>query len=209
TVSEEGWEGFRKHLEKADQLLSQSWRLNPSNAYTAYLMMKVELGQGEGKERMELWLNRAMALAPGYYDAADMASYYLEPRWYGSEEEALAFARSCVTSTQWVGRVPLVLPDTHRSLAAYYKLADSPEYWHRPRVWQDVRDGYEKFFKLNPDADGWRHNYARDAYLCGQYDVFLAQTKLFSGWTNYQFFGGKTKFDQMLAKASGAATGSK
>ena len=202
SVSEQSWAEFRKHLEEAERSIDKAWQMNSSNAYTAYLMMEVELGQGQGRERMEQWLSRAMAIYPGYYDAVKLASYYLEPRWYGSEEDALQFARSCVSSTNWVGRVPLVLPDTHRSLAAFYKLSESPEYWHRPGVWEDVRDGYEKFFKLNPGESGWRHNYARDAYLCGHYQAFLEQTKLFAGGTNYAFFGGEQKFRDMLAKAS-------
>jgi hypothetical protein len=67
------------------------------------------------------WFNRAMALAPNYYDAAQLMSFYLEPRWYGSEDDAVEFARSCVSSTNWAGTVPLVLADVHRSLAAYYQ----------------------------------------------------------------------------------------
>ena len=175
--------------------------MNSSNAYTAYLMMKVELGQGRGRDRMEQWFARAMALDTNYYEAANLMSLYLDPRWYGSKEEALAFARKCVTSTNWGGRVPLVLPDLHRSLARYPNSADSPGYWQRPEVWDDVRSAYEKFFRLNPHEFGYRHDYARDAYLCGHHSEFLAQTKLFP-WTNFNFFGGEGKFQEMLARAS-------
>lgn len=202
TVTDQGWEKFRTHMTEANYLLGEAWRMNPSNASTAYQMMRLELGQGRGWPQMEQWLNRAMALNPGYYDAADLAALYLEPRWYGSEEEALEFARSCITSTKWVGTVPLVLPDIHHSLAAFYNKADSPEYWHRPSVWRDVHAAYEKFFELNPTLSDFHHNYARDAYLCGHYDVFLEQAKLFGDWTNHAYFGGKEKFDQMLATAS-------
>ncbi len=204
SVSDKGWQEFKRHLDTAEDFLDRAWQMNPSNAYTAYLMMQLELGQGQGRDRMDQWFQRAMALDPYDHDAASLMAFYLEPRWYGSEQAALQFARTCVTSTHWLGRVPLVLPEVHRSLAGYLKLADSPDYWQRPGVWDDVRNGYEKFFKLNPLDSGWRHDYARDAYVCGQYQAFLEQTRLFNGWTNYAFFGGKDKFDQMLARAAAA-----
>ena len=201
TVKEARWERFEQHLKLAQAALETSWQMNPSNAYTAYLMMQVELGQGQGRARMQQWFDRAITLSTNYYDAAKLMSFYLEPRWYGSVDEALEFARSCVTSTNMGGRVPLVLADVHHSLAAYQKLKDSPEYWQRSEVWDDVRSAYDRFFALNPDASGYRHNYALDVYLCGHYAEFLAQAKLFP-WTNFQYFGGEDKFRQMLTRAA-------
>ena len=61
---------------------------------------------------------------------------------------------------------------------------------------------WEKFFKLNPQATSWRHDYARDAYLCGKYQVFLEQAKLFNGHTNFAWFGGKEVWDGMVSKAA-------
>ncbi|SRR6266568_1227965 len=205
TVPERGWEGFGEHLKKAEQPLKTAWQMNSKSAQTAYLMMRLELGQGRGRAIMETWFKRAMALETNYYDAASLMAFYLEPRWYGSDEETLDLGRACVASTNWGGHVPLVLVDTHHSLARYYKKADSPEYWQRPEVWKDVQSSYDKFFRANLDAVGWRHDYARDAYLCGRYAEFLQQTKLFAGGTNFGFFGGEQKFREMLAKASAAA----
>jgi hypothetical protein len=78
---------------------------------------------------------------------------------------------------------PLVLWTTHKSLARYYKQDEEPAYWHRSFVWEDVKASYERFFELNPEEFGWRHDYAKGAYLCGHYDVFLQQAKLFPGQT--------------------------
>lgn len=203
TVTQQGWEQFRSHLNQAAMALATAWQMNPSNAYTAYLMMRVELGEGQGRDRMEKWFHRAMNLYTNYYDAAHLMSYYLEPRWYGSEEQALQFARACVRSTNWGGNVPLVLADLHHSLATYQKLNEAPEYWHKPGVWEDIHSSYERFFELNPDNYGYRHEYARDAYLCGRYQDFLVQAQKFP-WTNFQFFGGRAEFDKMVARASTA-----
>jgi hypothetical protein len=207
TVSEKGWEGFAEHMSKAEDLLTKAWQLNSNRADTAYLMMQVELGQGRGRLRMETWFNRAMSLESNYFDAVTLMSFYLEPRWYGSEHEALGFARACVASDKWDGQVPLILVNVHHSLATYYKQGDSPAYWHRPEVWADVKSAYDKFFALNPDGVSWRHNYAKDAYDCGQYSVFLEQTRLFTSGTNFTFFGGREKFQEMIQKAAAASHG--
>lgn len=204
TVTEKGFQGFEEHLAKAEKALTKAWQMNSNSAGTAYLMMQVELGQGQGRARMETWFGRAMGLAPNYYDAAKLMSFYLEPRWYGSDSEALAFGRSCVASTNWGGQVPLILAQLHHSLARYHQTTNAA-YWHRPQVWRDVRSSYERFFALNPDAVGWRHDYAKDAYDCGQPAIFLQQTKLFTFGTNHAFFGGEEKFEEMLEKATKAA----
>jgi hypothetical protein len=167
-------------------------------------MMRLELAQGRGRMVMEKWFKRAMALSPNFYDAAWLMAYYLEPRWYGTDEDTLAFGRTCVASTNWGGQVPVVLANTHRSLAAYYGRAESPEYWQRPSVWKDVSSSYDKFFRVNPNAVGWHHNYAKDAFLCGHYDVFLGQTRMFTTGTNFAFFGGEIQFREMVAKATAA-----
>jgi hypothetical protein len=203
-VTAQGWKDFRDHLNKATLALDTAWQLNPTNADTAYNMMQVELGQGQGRARMEKWFNRAMALAPNYYDAAQLMSFYLEPRWYGSEDDAVEFARSCVSSTNWAGTVPLVLANVHRSLAAYYQRTGGPDHWAQPGVWEDVRSSYEKYFRLYPGDHSYRHNFARDAYSCSRYAEFLQQTKLFAGGTNFSFFGGEEQFRQMLQHAASA-----
>ena len=201
TVSQAQWEGFRYHLEQAQTALTTAWQMDPSNAYTAFLMMRVEMGQGQGRDRMEQWFQRAMTLATNYHDAANLMAGYLEPRWYGSDKEALEFGRACVASTNWGGEVPLVLPNLHHSLARYHNSTESPDYWHRPEVWEDVRSAYAKFFALNPEASYYHHHYARDAFLCGQYDVFLAQCKLLPA-TNFYFFGGEAGLRGMLQLAA-------
>ncbi len=200
-VSADGWQGFEAHLAKAEEYLTLAWEKKTSKAEIAYLMMRVELGQGRGRPRMEQWFNRAMTLETNFYDAAKLMSFYLEPRWYGSDEVALKFARSCVTTDRWGGAVPLVLADLHRSLAKYHYPSNAVVYWKQPEVWPDVRNSYEKFFQLNPEAVSYHHNYAMDAYRCGQHGVFLKQTGFFLGGTNYAFFGGQSEFEAMVKES--------
>ena len=205
TVTEDGWKQFSTHLAQAAQALEKAWKLSPSNPKIAIQMMQVELGEGKGRKRMELWFDRAMALDPDNYDACHHKRNYLEPKWHGSPEEMIAFGRECVASEKWGGRVPLTLVDAHVSLAGYAKAVGNTNYWQQPQVWTDIRAAFEKFFALNPDGTGWRHNYAYHAFACDQWDAFNQQIALFGGYTNYSYFGGQDSFERMVSLSQAKA----
>lgn len=207
TVPDEGWEAFGQHLDGAAVDLEESWKLDPSNAETAVEMMRVELGQGRGRPRMELWFERAMKADPACYDAAYQKVWYLQPKWHGSAAEAIAFGHECVQSKEWKGRVPLILWEAHRMLANDRASGLKDQHWLQPGVWSDVQASFERFFELNPDARGWRHDYALHAYKCRQFDKFLDLLPTM-GWVRDSYFGGREAFDRMVAEAE-KATGRK
>ncbi|HTL55277.1 MAG TPA: hypothetical protein VL361_06335 [Candidatus Limnocylindrales bacterium] len=199
-VTDKGWQLFSERLAEAETALDKAWEMNPRDPRVACEMLSVELGQGKGRERMELWFKRATDLNPNYYDAFSAKLYYLEPKWHGSPEEMLKFGRECVDSKKWGGHVPLILRDAHEALARYLDKEEQPDYWKRPEVWKDLKAAFEKFFKLNPDEIGWRHNYALYAYRAEQWEDLNRQIPLL-GEINYEFFGGKEAYDKMVRLA--------
>jgi len=132
-VTDQGWGLFEERLAEAEKALAKAWELNPRDARTARAMITVELGQGKGRDRMEMWFKRATDLNPNYYDAFHAKLYYLEPKWFGSPEDMLAFGRECVASKKWGGRVPLILRDAHEVLAKLEKKDQRADYWKRPQ----------------------------------------------------------------------------
>ena len=165
-------------------------------------MLRVELGQGKSRDRMELWFSRAMGIDTNSDAACYEKFLYVQPMWYGNPEEMLVFGRECAASTKWGGQVPLMLVTAHEWLSGWNKdAAAKQQYWKNPAVWQDVKMAYEKFFKLNPSETGWRHNYARHAYWAEQWDDLNKQLPLL-GKVNYEYFGGKLEFDKMAAEAA-------
>ena len=199
-VTDEGWDLFAERLAEAEKALTKAWELNPRDERIALQMLRVELGQGKGRARMEMWFQRAAVLNPNYYDAFHAKLYYLEPKWHGSPEDMLEFGRECVKSKQWGGHVPLILRDAHESLAKYLKKEQQAAYWKQPEVWEDLKAAFEKFFALNPGEKGWRHNYALYAYRAEQWDDLNLQLPLL-GKINYEFFGGKNQYENMVRLA--------
>lgn len=205
-VTPEGWTGFSNNLSLAQDALERAWKINPKDPEIAVQMMSVILGQGGGRDRMELWFNRAMNLDTNDYEACSRKLYYLEPKWYGSDEDQLAFGRECVQSKKWGGRVPLTLIDAHLYIDGRLQRADQTNYWKRPDVWADIQAAYDRFFELNPDATGYYHNYAWYAYHAEQWDK-LNELIPKLGPVNYDFFGGREEYDKMvqLAKQHGSS----
>ena len=199
-VTRSGWTLFGERLGEAEKALEKAWELNPRDERIARHMMTVELGQGKGRPRMEMWFKRATDLNPNYYDAFYAKLYYLEPKWYGTPEDMLEFGHECVDSKKWGGRVPLILRDAHEALVKYLPAEEKVGYWKRPEVWKDINAAFEKFFILNPKENGWRHNYALYAYKAEQWNVLNRQIPLL-GDISYEFFGGKDEFDRMVRVA--------
>ena len=200
SVTEEGWKLMRERLEVAEEALNHAWKLNPRDARIPVVMIDVELGQGRGRQFMETWFQRGMAVDTNNYDACQVKRNYLEPKWYGSAGEMLAFGRECVHSKEWGGRVPLVLSDAHEALARYLNRPDRPAYWKRPEVWPDIKSSFDRFFQLNPDAVGWYHNYALFAYRCEQWEK-LNELVPKLGRVNFDYFGGKDEYEKMVRLA--------
>lgn len=200
TVDEAGWKGLREHLAHADEHLRKSFKIDPTDWRPPAKMITVLMGGDEPRSEMEKWFNRAMTIDTNCYEAAWAKAYYLEPRWHGNETDALEFARQCVESKKWGGHVPLVLPRLHGSLRAYYKI-EQTAYYSNPQVWKDIDSAYKRFFQLHPNDIDHRHNYAFEAYRCGQYGLFLEQLPLFTTGTNYSFFGSEASFRAMVQTA--------
>ena len=201
TVSNKGGKLFHEQLAAAQAALEQAWKLNPQDPEIARQMMTVMLGQGGGRNRMELWFDRAMALNPNDYDACSKKLYYLEPKWHGSTEAMLDFGRECVQNTNWGGRVPLILVDAHSTIYSHYiDPSQKNNYWKQPDVWADIQSAYNRFFQLTPHAAGYYEYYAWYAYQAGQWDVLNGLIPKLGPETYYRF-GGRAGFDKMVQQA--------
>ena len=199
-VTTDGWAGFSNNLAHAQESLEHAWKLDPHQSDIADEMITVMLGQGGGRDRMELWFNRAMEANTNDYTACNRKLYYLEPKWYGSAEDEVAFGRECVQSAKWGGDVPLTLVDAHTDINSRNKDALQANYWKRPDVWADIQAAYDRFFELNPDAMGTFKNYAWYAYHAEQWNK-LNELLPRLGPADYYLFGGQEAFDKMVEDA--------
>jgi len=203
TVMPEGAAGFVKNLQLAERNLRDGWEVDPRDTQIPVSMITICLGMGYPRAEMERWFARAMRNNPNSYSAVSAKAYYLEPKWHGSFEEMIAFGRECASNKFFGGKVPLMLRDIHRTIMAYEHVPEA-RYYSRPDVWKDIRASYERYMEANPQDILIRHDYARDAFRAGKYQVFLDQVGGFTTGTNLNFFGGQKEFDAMVKKAADA-----
>lgn len=200
-VSGEGWSDFDSRLGQAEWALTRAYERDPKCPDVCRLMIEVEKGQGKGRERMEAWFERAMRLNSDDYLACRAKLEYLEPRWYGSEAEMLAFGRACRDTKNWEGRLPFILVEAHRRLArtslSRGRLEDLSEgYYARPYVWNDIKSVYEPYLAKHPESLYDKSCYARLATLACQFKLADQLFKelgdkwwrsVFAGGADYEF----------------------
>ena len=205
-VTGEQWRLFGERLDLAQKALMKGMEIDPKEGRLPMEMITVVSAQSKGLPEMKRWWEKAMEANPNNYDACDRLLYFLLPKWYGSREEMIAFGHECAASDKFGGTVPLILADTHYMFNKNYGPTNA-SYWLKPDVWPDIKLSFEKFFERNPKAISWRHNYARYAYWCRQWDVLQEQINLMGDDINYSYFGGREKYDAMvkLAVENGAA----
>jgi hypothetical protein len=198
-VTKEQWAMFSDRLKIAEERLLKGMEIDPREGRIPALMIKVVSGANKGLPEMKKWWDKAMEADPNSYDACETLLYFLTPRWYGSHEEMIAFGRECAASEKFGGTVPLILSEAH----AMFNRMDGPKdgsYWKQPEVWTDIETSFEKFFRLNPKAVSWRHNYARYAYWCQQWRTLDEQLAIMGDNINYEYFGGEDKFNEMVKR---------
>jgi hypothetical protein len=174
-VTAEGANLCTLRLAKADAALEQAWALDPSNSDAATEMISVELGQGQGRDRMELWFKRAMDADPDNYSACVQKLYYLEPKWYGNGEEMLKFGRECLAEGNWDAGIPYILVKAHLHFSQYnadgWQQAPQEEYFVKnPQAWTEIRAVYAEDRHHRPRSDQKELDFARVAAWCGHWD---------------------------------------
>jgi tetratricopeptide (TPR) repeat protein len=172
TVTPEGWKTMADRLAVAQAALEEAWTLDPTNCDAATRMLTVELGQGQGRDRMELWFKRAIEANPDNNRAYNDKLYYLEPKWHGSPEEMLKFGRECVKQGRFLTKVPMTLESAHEALSHYthggWVRESDLNYYKNPAVWADLKAVYDGYLRADKGADleYMRNRYAYLARLC-------------------------------------------
>ena len=113
-VPAEGAVAFEKRLAEARKAFDEAWRLRPDDYRTALARLEIEKSIGGGdRQAMELWFDRAMK-ADGDGRAACWTKLdWLDPKWYGTPEEMLAFGKACRDTKNWWAGITLLDCDAH------------------------------------------------------------------------------------------------
>lgn len=169
-VTETGWKLFNERLGKASDILETAYSSSECKALIAEDMLTVELGQGQGRERMEMWFQRAIADDPGNYSAYQAKLKYLQPRWYGNAQEAWNFGLECVKSQNWSAKLPMVLVEEAEWIADSH-----PKVYSIPEVWDPLETVFRAYLVHYPNSTIYRSKFAKYAALGAHWKVAKEQ----------------------------------
>src|SRR5262249_13544202 len=127
-------------------------------------------GQSSGRADMEKWFDRAIRADGNNWKACHAKLEWLCPKWFGTEEEMLAFGRACRDIKDGQTAIPLLIGDTHCHVWQRLPTDGAKnEYMRRTEVWEDIYKVYTEYLKKNYTDHSARSKFAILCYLCGRY----------------------------------------
>jgi hypothetical protein len=197
TVTPQAEALFAQRLATAEDALTKAWQLDPTDPAPPTDMLTVELGQGKSNAVMELWFARAMKANPDNEEACERKLLYLQPKWYGSPREMIAFGRQCLNEGNFFANIPLVLVDAHIALADMS--GNPPAYYSQPAVWADINQCYHRYLTRYPWHADKRSWYAFLACNAGKWDIAQKQFDTLGSAVDLAPFGTQARLDQFKA----------
>jgi len=110
TVTEEGWAGFKAHLDKAEKHLTAVWKMDPKSHHAPELMIMVTRGS-------RTWFDRAVAARFDHDLAYERRRWFLYPRWGGSHQAMYEHGVECMETKRYDTQTPYELINVLREIA--------------------------------------------------------------------------------------------
>lgn len=187
-VTPDGWKLFADRLKKAADILEAAYLQHPEEGAISRLMLTVELGQGQGRDRMELWFGRAIKANPDDFQAYSAKAYYLTPEWYGSDDDVWTFGVECAKTQNWPAKIPMVLVDSMVS----HLWKKHPEYLTDAGKWAVLDAAFRGYLDHYPASNYYRSIYARWATEGAHWNVAQEQFKILGDhWDRVVFPGSR------------------
>jgi uncharacterized protein YneR len=125
--------------------------------------------------------------------------YFLSPKWGGSIEKQLAFARKVAQSTPQHSSAASILVDIHWYI---YRKNNDPAYFKDPAVWEELKTVFVALTKHFPSSMKYHNQYARTAYLADDMEVAKREFEIIGDNWNERVWGSKEKYDEAKIKSN-------
>jgi hypothetical protein len=201
TVSDEKFRRFEALVARAEASLVEGIDKGSSDPNVGSDMMELMIGvnsdnSANADREMLDWFEIARKLDPGGLEPYDRRLASLLPRWGGTDESALAFARAAFARKEWGSRAPLIL------IAAHDWVHRGPPaklgYFERKEVCAEVKNVYETFLAQHPNANSDRSRYVRRLVECKAWREADAQLKRLDNRVVLSVFDGQYEVERKL-----------
>lgn len=100
TVSEAGWEGYARHIQRAAEIMEPFDAQTLDSPYVALINHVIAPNLENAAEALDQSFDICMALDPYDWDVMARHAFHLLPRWYGDYDQIEVKARSTMALTQ-------------------------------------------------------------------------------------------------------------
>jgi hypothetical protein len=151
TVTDQGWEHFRKWLSLAREELERALKVNPLGWEAHVDLIEVGMGLELPHEFLDEHFRAAIKLCPQSYGAYQNMFQSLMPRWGGEPKVFLAFARDCIKTEFWDDQIPQLASRVMKDIA-YDIDAGATRYsaFRDPDMWQTYQMYAETVQRTGP-----------------------------------------------------------
>ncbi|MEM7313320.1 MAG: hypothetical protein AAF497_09235 [Planctomycetota bacterium] len=150
TVSDEGWEMFRKHMDTAGDHFFKAWKAVPTLPTAPAKMIEAAMAYDIDTTPKD-WFKRTTDVRFDYWSAYDLYSFSMEPKWGGTAAQMLALGKECANSNRFGTKVPF------RLLTQIYLIANatkSDEIYRDVEVNDTVIDMLDRGIEFAQSATG-------------------------------------------------------
>jgi hypothetical protein len=185
-VPKEAWKPFQDNLHIANSYLEQAARLE-SNDPNVWAMLLNNASSGSMTNKFNEFYQRGLDADPFSSRVRGEMIAILTPKWYGSREKLLDYAKTIDEEARANNKpfLNLVVLSIFREIRC-----EDDGFMRQPEVWTKVQDIYTRFFNKYPDDVRIRFYYAYDAYLSEHYDKAAEQFEIIGDrWANHTVWG--------------------
>ncbi len=201
TITDQGQRLFRERLLTARDHLEKAHALDPSDPIVPARLIDVARGLGSEPAEMEKQFQRAIQADQTEYQSYYCKLNYLMPKWYGTEQIMLNFAREAARRAPPKSLIPFALAEAHWEL--YFRSNDRASYFKNPAVWKEVREVYQRLSTDFPDSKRIHNWFAVTAYLSADHETARRELRFVGNHWLEEAWGDKKYFDKVRKELLG------
>jgi tetratricopeptide (TPR) repeat protein len=122
---------------------------------------------GFDDDTMERYFQRAIADNSDYYQVYWSKLMHLAPKWGGSTEAMLTFAKQTAENAPRDSALLGILTDAHEEIG-WYIMKDAKQYYNIPEVWSEIKEISMQLMENFPQSGIWASRYAVFAHHAGK-----------------------------------------
>jgi hypothetical protein len=193
TMTQEGHRLYKERLVKAREYLEKAYLLDPSDAMVPSRLIIVVTGLGPDYMEMEKQFQRAIQADRSEFGAYGAKLTYLMPKWHGTRDMMLAFARQTARNAPPDSLAPRVLAKAHWEIHVWSE--DQRSYFKNPEVWNEVKTVYTTLIRQFPESNELHNWFAKTAYLADDLETAKLELAIIredwveTVWGSYAGFG--------------------